>query len=104
MGLPPRIAYIPRRVAWPIAVAMENTYRAARLAETPLLTRYLVAQLSSEYTLDLSCAVDRLGYEPKLSHADYLEELSQMPSSLIPSSLRRQPQRRAPRPGPLAGG
>jgi nucleoside-diphosphate-sugar epimerase len=69
-GLPARIAYVPARLAWPVSAALESIARALGSRHPPRLTRYVVAQLTQEYTLDLSAAVERLGYRPVRTYFD----------------------------------
>ena len=64
-GLAPRVVYLPRVVAWPIAATMESAFRAIRAERPPLLTRYIVAQLASECVLDIRQAQNLLGYQPR---------------------------------------
>jgi nucleoside-diphosphate-sugar epimerase len=70
LGLPQRIAWIPRGIAWPLGSLAERVFLAARSSRPPLLTRYLVAQLAAEYTLDLSRARELLGYRPRWTFRD----------------------------------
>ena len=70
LGLPPRIAYIPTRIATPLAALLERSYRLAGAPRAPLLTRYIVAQLASDYTLDISRAQKILGYAPTCTFRD----------------------------------
>src|SRR5207248_9137858 len=64
-GLAPRVVYLPRVVAWPIAATMESAFRAIRAERPPLLIRYIVAQLASECVLDIRQAQNLLGYQPR---------------------------------------
>ena len=68
--LPVRIAYVPARLAWPVSTALESIARVLGSRHPPRLTRYVVAQLTQEYTLDLSAAVERLGYRPVRTYLD----------------------------------
>jgi len=70
LRLPPRIAYIPTRIATPLAALLERSYRLAGASRAPLLTRYIVSQLASDYTLDISRAQRSLGYAPTLTFRD----------------------------------
>jgi len=73
-GLPARIAYVPAAVAWPLSAALESIARVLGLTHAPRLTRYVVAQLTEEYTLDLTAAVERLGYRPDRTYVDGIRE------------------------------
>jgi nucleoside-diphosphate-sugar epimerase len=72
--LPARIAYVPARVAWPLSAALESIARVLGLSHPPRITRYVVAQFTQEYTLDLGAAVERLGYRPVRSYLDGIRE------------------------------
>jgi nucleoside-diphosphate-sugar epimerase len=75
-GLPPDIFYLPRRVAWPIAGAMESAFLALRASRPPLLTRYVVSQLASDCVLDTRRACSMLGYEPQRGYRDAFREVA----------------------------
>ena len=65
LGLPARILYLPRALAWNAGAIMERIAVARRAPRSPLLTRYVVAQLADEYTLDLRRARRELDYAPR---------------------------------------
>lgn len=69
-GLTPRIAYIPRGVAWRAAAMGESLFRKLRSEREPTLTRYVVANLADDCTLDISRARSALGYEPAVTFRD----------------------------------
>jgi hypothetical protein len=49
--------YLARlRIATPLAGILERAYRLAGSQRAPLLTRYIVSQLTRDYTLDISRA------------------------------------------------
>ncbi|HEX5632132.1 MAG TPA: NAD(P)-dependent oxidoreductase, partial [Gemmatimonadales bacterium] len=62
--LPVRVAYLPRAAAWPLASAAERIARAIGRRHEPVLTRYVVAHLADECTLDITRARRLLGYSP----------------------------------------
>jgi nucleoside-diphosphate-sugar epimerase len=68
LGLPPRIVYIPFRLAWTAGELLERGYRLARARHGPPLTRYLAVLLGAECTLDLRRAAGVLGYRPLVDH------------------------------------
>jgi nucleoside-diphosphate-sugar epimerase len=70
LGLPARVAYVPRGLARPLAATLEAGYRLACVSHPPLLTRYIVTQLSQEYTLDIGRAQRVLGYQPAFTYLD----------------------------------
>jgi nucleoside-diphosphate-sugar epimerase len=72
--MPARVAYVPAAVAWPLSIALESIARVLGLSHAPRLTRYVVAQLTQEYMVDLSAAVERLGYRPTRTYVDGIHE------------------------------
>jgi nucleoside-diphosphate-sugar epimerase len=64
------LLYIPRPIAMSVAVIGEWIWRLARSRHAPRLTRYLVAHIADERTLDLNNAYERLGYMPRYSIRD----------------------------------
>lgn len=66
-GVDARLLYIPRTIAWAVAVASERVWRLAGRRNSPRLTRYLVAHIADENTLDLTNAFKVLGYAPQHS-------------------------------------
>jgi nucleoside-diphosphate-sugar epimerase len=90
LGLPPRILYIPRALAWRLAPVLERVQR------TPQMTRYVVRQLADEYTLDISRARARLGYAPavdfragRLDAAEAPPQFSPLPPPIALASAAR---------------
>jgi 2-alkyl-3-oxoalkanoate reductase len=75
-ALSERVLYIPMRVAWPLAAALEAGYRFARAKRPPPFTRYMVSQLAVECTLDISKAVTRLGYSPRRTYENSFPEVA----------------------------
>lgn len=69
-NLPERIFYLPTALAWPLSAGLESLARIAGGRCQPRLTRYVVAQLTQECTLDLSAAVKQLGYRPAKTYLD----------------------------------
>lgn len=69
-GVAARLLYIPRSIAWAAAATSERVGRIVNRRSAPRLTRYLVAHIADEYTLDLSNAYKRLGYAPRHSIHD----------------------------------
>jgi nucleoside-diphosphate-sugar epimerase len=74
-GLPP----VKQTVALPLAIAgaglLELTYRLARRADEPPMTRFLARQLSSTHWFNIDAARRDLGYEPRVSIAEGLDRL-----------------------------
>lgn len=67
-GIRADVHYVPRRLAWIAAAAMEAVWPWRRGPRGPLLTRYVVTQLADEHTLDISRAEEYLGYVPRWTH------------------------------------
>ena len=67
-GYSTRFVHIPRGVAWNMAVVAERTWRAFGIKRAPRLTRYLVQQVADGHTLDVSRAIDFLGYDPRYDY------------------------------------
>ena len=66
-GVEPRLIYIPRPIAWAIALGSERVSRLVARQRAPRLTRYLVTQIADGHTLDLNRAYQLLGYAPQYS-------------------------------------
>jgi nucleoside-diphosphate-sugar epimerase len=75
-GKRPRIWHVPAAPAWQVAAAVERLHRSVLVSRAPLLTRYLVAQLAFDFTLDIRRAVDVLGYRPSMSYPNAFQELA----------------------------
>jgi nucleoside-diphosphate-sugar epimerase len=69
-GITPRLLYVPRSIAWVAALMSERAWRLAGRSQAPRLTRYLVAKLADEHTLDSTRARTLLGYEPRHTFRD----------------------------------
>jgi 2-alkyl-3-oxoalkanoate reductase len=65
LGLRARLLFIPRGLAWGLAMASERLAKSLGSDSEPRLTRYVVANLADEYTLDVTRARAELGYQPK---------------------------------------
>lgn len=63
-----RLLYIPRRVAWILASLLETLWRAAGAKNAPGLTRYMVQQVADGHTLNLSRAMNLLGYDSRYDY------------------------------------
>lgn len=72
-GAETQIIYVPRSIAQAAAVAGELAFRIAGKTHAPRLTRYLVAQIADELTLDLAQARNVLGYAPEHCFRDNSE-------------------------------
>jgi nucleoside-diphosphate-sugar epimerase len=75
-GLKPRIWHVPASAAWRAAVAVEWLHRSILVNRAPRLTRFLVAQLAFDFTLDIQRAIDVLGYRTTRSYPEAFRELA----------------------------
>jgi 2-alkyl-3-oxoalkanoate reductase len=73
-GIPPLTRQLPAWVARGLAVAAEHGGRAVHTGE-PLLTRFLVNQLTTAHWFDISAAKRDLGYFPRISIDEGLRRL-----------------------------
>lgn len=69
-GLKPRIAHVPVGAAWAAAIAAEAVHRSVLAGRVPRLTRFAVAQLAYDFTLDCGRAADLLAYRPRRTYLD----------------------------------
>ncbi|HEX2647574.1 MAG TPA: NAD(P)-dependent oxidoreductase, partial [Candidatus Dormibacteraeota bacterium] len=77
-GLEPRVRTVPARAAWAAAIASEALHRTVRSHRASPLTRFAVAQLAHDFTLDCSRARAVLGYAPRRSYPEAFVELAQL--------------------------
>jgi len=75
-GLPPCNKHIPAAIAYAIGALMELSYRVLPLKGEPLLTRFVVSQLSTAHWFDLSAAKRDLGYRAEVSITEGLARLA----------------------------
>ncbi len=75
-GLPPCNQHIPVAIAYVIGALMELSYRVLPLKGEPLLTRFVVSQLSTAHWFDLSAAKRDLGYRAEVSITEGLARLT----------------------------
>ena len=64
LDLPEPSRRVPTHVAMAVAMAMETAARLSRSAREPMLTRYGIAVLTNNSTLDIGAATRDLGYRP----------------------------------------
>jgi nucleoside-diphosphate-sugar epimerase len=81
---------VPATAAGLAAAVVERLHRSVLSSRAPLLTRFLVAQLAFDFTLDIRRAVDVLGYRPTRSYPEAFRELAQR-SGLISRARPGQP-------------
>ena len=75
-GFEPRIWHVPASAAWYVAGAVERLHRTVIRGRAPRLTRFLVAQLALDFTLDIQRAIEHLGYRPTRSYPEAFTELA----------------------------
>ena len=74
-GAPPVTRSVPLWLAMWLAWVFETAHRLARNAEEPRLTRFVVREMSTAHWFDISAARRDLGYAPRISIAEGLEQL-----------------------------
>lgn len=70
------VLHVPTALIWLAAVGSEWLHRAMLRRRPPLLTRFVVAELAVDFTLDISRAIAELGYRPYRSYREALRELA----------------------------
>ncbi|MGH8262907.1 MAG: NAD-dependent epimerase/dehydratase family protein [Steroidobacteraceae bacterium] len=70
----PRVIYLPRHPAYVLGAIFEWLYKRLRARTGPRLTRYRVAHIADEFTLDLTRAKSVLGYRPSRSLESFIAE------------------------------
>ncbi len=75
LGIPDKNLYIPYPVAMTCGVVLERVYRMAGAKNAPLVTPYLVAQMTANHVCDITKAQRELGYEPTKSFDMAFSEL-----------------------------
>ena len=75
-GLPPCNQHIPVAIAYAVGALMELAYSVLPLEGEPLLTRFVVSQLSTAHWFDLSAAKHDLGYRAEVSITEGLARLT----------------------------
>lgn len=63
--------YLPTRLVLPLATGLETAQRLTGRPRRIRLNRYVISQLAMERTLDISAAVDQLGYAPTPTRFTY---------------------------------
>jgi 2-alkyl-3-oxoalkanoate reductase len=73
--LPPVTKSVPTSLAWLAGALMESTHKTFRLEGEPLMTRFLVHQLSTAHWFNIEAVRRDLGYKPKVSIDEGLRRL-----------------------------
>jgi 2-alkyl-3-oxoalkanoate reductase len=73
--LPPVTRTVSPSVAWLAATILETTHRTFHLSGEPMLTRFLVHQLSTAHWFNIGAARRDLGYKPRISIDEGLRRL-----------------------------
>lgn len=76
-GVSPVTQSIPVPVALAAAGTMEAIWKLLRIRREPLLTRFVVRELSTSHWFDISAAKRDLGYHPRVSIAEGLIRLKE---------------------------
>ncbi|MEM7734951.1 MAG: NAD-dependent epimerase/dehydratase family protein [Deinococcota bacterium] len=75
LALPEPRHKLPYRLVYTLAASLEATHKLFLPHKEPRLTRYGVTVLGKSMTLDIGAAQRDLGYEPKVSMEDGLEQV-----------------------------
>jgi nucleoside-diphosphate-sugar epimerase len=67
--------HIPKSLANAIGTALEKSYRFLRVQKSPLITPYLVEQMTSDHTVGCNKAKALFGYNPKVDYRKGFETL-----------------------------
>lgn len=70
-GIRVRNIYIPKSIAFFIGIILESFYILLSLKKAPLITRYVVHQMTSNHKLSIEKAKTILKYKPVKSFADF---------------------------------
>ena len=70
LGKPTRLVFVPRALAWRAARELERVWPWRKAPRGPSLTRFAVAQLADDHTVDITRARTVLGYEPRWTYRD----------------------------------
>lgn len=73
--LPPVERRLPRAVASVMVTLLETAHRVLGLRDEPVLTRFVLDQLTTAHWFDISAARRDLGYQPKVSMEEGLRRL-----------------------------
>ena len=74
LGFPPLTQKVPYRLVFFIAWLMEGYARYFNQGKEPVLTRYSVSSMARSLSLDISQAKQYLGYEPRQSVREAIDE------------------------------
>jgi nucleoside-diphosphate-sugar epimerase len=75
LGINEKNLYIPRYLAKAIGMVLEKLYRFLKVHRSPLITPYLVDQMTSDHVLDCNSAKESFGYNPKVDYQKGFEGL-----------------------------
>lgn len=73
LGIEPHFKKRNLNFIYGLSCVMEAVYKFFRIKKEPIITRYSVCTLGYSQTLDISAAREKLGYEPKVSLAEGIE-------------------------------
>ncbi len=75
-GLPPVTRTMPAGVVWSVGAALEGIYKLAGIKKEPPMTRFVAKELATAHWFDISAARHELGYRPKFTIRQGLDNLS----------------------------
>ena len=74
-NLPPVARAVSKNTAWIIGAIFEGIYKVFGIRKEPLMTRFLAEELSTAHWFDITAAKNDLGYKPRVSTQEGLEQL-----------------------------
>ncbi len=75
LGIPKIEKRISLGAAYKLGAVMEGIWKAFRLSGEPPMTRFVATELAKDHFFDISSAREKLGYQPKVTIEEGLEEL-----------------------------
>ena len=67
--------YIPRFMASSIGGVLERLFRLVKIKHSPIITSYIVEQMTSDHVFDCTKAVESFGYNPMINYKEGFKEL-----------------------------
>jgi nucleoside-diphosphate-sugar epimerase len=87
-GVPPVTRTVPASVAYAVAAILEAVHRLFRLHGEPVISRFVVSQMSHAEWFDISAAKRDLGYAPQVSVEEGLKRLAEAYRASEPAPSR----------------
>ena len=74
-GIDPVCKTVPRRLAYTLGSVCEMVFRVLQLKQEPPMTRFVAKELSTAHWFSMDAAKKELGFQPKISIEEGLEQL-----------------------------